>query len=197
MAQRNEATAPMRSAMFHKREFGDVGVESMEWDCTVRERADQGKPFWYNITYTVSAQGLAPCGPICRFARAVSSGLAALLANAVHLKRLRLWPESKSLGLGFDKLGHALITDFLGAGTDIANQERNLVCLGRVMARDESIDGFQLMDEAVLQQEIQRAVDRGRCGISVALTQVIEQVVRFDRLAGCRDQLQHFLPQRR
>src|SRR5690349_7413125 len=124
------------------------------------------------------------------------SALAAVLAQAVDFQRLRLRPEAEGARLRFDQFGHARIADFLGAGAVVADQEWYLVRLGRVVAGNVGVDGFELVDEALLEQEIERAIDRRRRRIAVALAQVVEQVIRLDRLARRRDQFQYFLAQR-
>src|SRR5690349_24567925 len=124
------------------------------------------------------------------------SALAAVLAQAMDFQRLRLWPEAEGAGLRLDQFGDARIADFLGAGAVVADQERYLVRLCRMVAGNIGVDGFELVDEALLEQEIERAIDGRRRCVAVALAQVIEQVIRLDRLARRGDQFQHFLAQR-
>ena len=49
----------------------------------------------------------------------------------------------------------------------------------------------------MFKQEIECALDRGRGRISMPFAQMIEQIVRLDRFARGRNELQHFLAQRR
>src|SRR5690606_14237327 len=87
----------------------------------------------------------------------------------------------------------------------VADQERHRMLRGaRVVAGDERVDRLELVDEAVGEQEIQRAIDGGRrrspgaLGIGgVADTELLEQVVGLDRLAGLGDEAQHPRPDRR
>src|SRR5580658_84786 len=81
------------------------------------------------------------------------SALAAVLAEAVYFQRLRLRTEAKLLGLRLDQLRHALVAHFLRAGAAIADKERHLMRFRRMVAGNEGIDGFQLVDETVLEQE--------------------------------------------
>lgn len=125
------------------------------------------------------------------------SELETRLAGAVYFKGLRLRPESQRSGLRLDQLGHAFIADLLRTKADIADEKRHLVRLCRVVAGDESVDRFELVDEAVLEQKIQRAVHGRRGRIAMQLTQLIEQVVSLDRFIGGSNQLQHFPAQGR
>ena len=122
---------------------------------------------------------------------------AAVPANTVDFEGLALRAESIRSGLNFDQLGDTRIADFPGTGTDVADQERHLVHFGRVMAGNESVDRFELVNEPVLEQKIERAIDRRRRGITVMLTQLVEQIVSLDRLTGGGDQFQHFTTQGR
>ena len=52
------------------------------------------------------------------------------------------------------------------------------------------------MDETLLQEEIERPIDRRRRRVPVVLAQPVEQIVGLDRLARRGDQLEHFPAQR-
>lgn len=58
------------------------------------------------------------------------------------------------------------------------------------MAGHERVDRGQLVHKSVGHQEVQRAVDRGRCigAHALAGTHPFEQFVGLDRLAGFGDQ---------
>src|SRR3546814_15470686 len=65
----------------------------------------------------------------------------------------------------------------------------------RMVAGDEGVDRLELVDEAIGEQEVERAVDGRRCGCpnGVAGRVVLEhfqQVVSLDRLALPRDPFQ-------
>jgi hypothetical protein len=115
----------------------------------------------------------------------------------VDFEGLRLRAEAQGLGLRLDQFGHALVADFLRALALVADQERHLMGLGRMMAGDVRIDRLELVDEAVLEQEIECPLDGGRRGITVLFAQAVEQVVGLDWLARARHQLQDFTTQRR
>ena len=60
----------------------------------------------------------------------------------------------------------------------------------RVVAADECVDGRELVDEAVLEQELERAVDRRRRRGTVGLLHQVEQLVGLHRAVGGGDQSQ-------
>jgi hypothetical protein len=94
------------------------------------------------------------------------------LADTVHFQRLRLGAKTEIVRLPLDQVrDRALVADFGGALAHVADQERNLVGLGRMLAEHEGVDRLKLVDEAVFQQEIQRAVNRGRRRAGVAVAQ--------------------------
>ena len=92
---------------------------------------------------------------------------------------------------------NALVADLDRARADVADQERHLVRFVRMMAADECVDRFELVDEAMLEQEIERAVDGRRCRAATAFAKLIEQVIRLDRLFRSGDELEHAKAQRR
>ena len=120
------------------------------------------------------------------------SALAALLAEAVDFQRLGLRPEAESPRLRLDQLGHPSIADLLRTRAAVADQERHLMRLGRMVAGDVGVDRLELVDETLLEKEIERAIDRGWRGVPVAFAQLIEQVVGLDRFARRGDKRQHF-----
>src|SRR6185312_7795863 len=125
-------------------------------------------------------------------------GRAAPPADAVHFQRLGLGAETEVARLPLDQVrDRALVAHFGRAFAHIADQEWHLVCFRRMLAKHECVDGFQLVDEAVLEQEIQRTIDGGRRRAGMAVAQRFQKIVRLDRLARLRDQLQYFAPQRR
>src|ERR1700754_1475536 len=84
------------------------------------------------------------------------NALTTVLANSMHFHGLPLRCETEGTRLGFDQFGHAGIAYFLGAVTDVTDQERHLMLFGRMVAGDVGVDRLELMDEAVLEQEIER-----------------------------------------
>ena len=104
--------------------------------------------------------------------------VATILANAVHFERLRARLEPVLARLLAEQSRDALVADLDRARADVADQERHLVRFVRVMAADERIDRFELVDEAVLEQEIERAIDRRRRRAAAALAELIEQQAR-------------------
>jgi hypothetical protein len=70
------------------------------------------------------------------------------------------------------------------------------VALGRVVARDVAVHGLELVDEAVLEQEVERAVHGRRRGVLALALEPIQQVVGLHRLALACDELEHPAPER-
>ncbi len=126
-----------------------------------------------------------------------SAGRAALGADAVHLERLRARAEAAIARLLGQQFRDAFVADLERARADVADQERHLVRLVRMMTADERVDRFELVDEAVLEQEVERAIDRRRRGGAVLVLEPVEQIVGLDRLRLGRDQLEHAQAQRR
>src|SRR5690348_15716030 len=85
-----------------------------------------------------------------------NSGLVAMLAGAMHFQRLCLRTEAERLRLRLDQFGDPVVTDLLRAGTGVADQERHLVRFRRMVAGNERIDRFELVNETVLEQEVER-----------------------------------------
>lgn len=78
----------------------------------------------------------------------------------------------------------------------LANQQQKFVLPFRMAATHKGIETLDAMDEPLLQQKIQCAVDRGGlCGFIEGL-QFIQQVVGFDRLMIGPDQFQYPTPKR-
>src|SRR5690606_6150495 len=84
-----------------------------------------------------------------------------------------------------------------GTLAGIADQERDRVRLRtRVVAGDEGVDRRQLVDEAVLEQEIERAVHGRRGRRLVGFLHPVQQLVGLHRAARVGDQPQHLGPDR-
>src|SRR3546814_112571 len=91
-------------------------------------------------------------------------------ADAVHFQRLRLRPEAQRLRARFKLRDHVEVLEFGRTVAAIADQERHRVLRrARVVAGNERVDRLELVDEAVGEQEIERAVDGRRRGGTCAL----------------------------
>ena len=78
-----------------------------------------------------------------------------------------------------------------------ADQKLTLVTVLRTGATDEGVQGRNPVHQPLLQEKVQRAVDRWRRRSSAILPrQGIENVVGAERLVAGPDQLQHPLAQR-
>jgi hypothetical protein len=123
--------------------------------------------------------------------------VAALSTQAMHFQRLRLRPESQGPRLLVQQGGHAFVFKLHGRVATVADQERHRMLQPGLVAAHEGIDRFQFVDEAVFEQEIERAVHGGRCRRPLVVAQVVEQVVGLDRLVGFGHEAQNLLAQRR
>src|SRR5258707_6467671 len=65
----------------------------------------------------------------------------------------------------------------------------------RPRAADIGVERFDAMDEAVLDQEFERAIDGGRRGARMRAAQRLEEGIGADRLVPAPDQPQHVAPQ--
>ena len=66
----------------------------------------------------------------------------------------------------------------------------------RLRAADESVEAVDAVDQALLHQELQRAVDGGRLRRAGPVAEGRQQVVGLDRAVAAPDQLQHPAAQR-
>lgn len=73
-----------------------------------------------------------------------------------------------------------LIADFERARTTITDKKWHLMRLTGVVATNERVDRFELVNEAVFQQEVERAINRWRRGETRAVLEAIKQVIRLD-----------------
>lgn len=67
--------------------------------------------------------------------------------------------------------------------------------LAGMMAADKRVDGFELVDEVVLKQKIQRAIYRWRRRYAGAVLEPIEQIVGLDRNRCLGDELEYAMPE--
>src|SRR5690606_26417874 len=126
-------------------------------------------------------------------------------AEAVPFQRLCLRLEAERLGPLLELRDHVEVLELDRRMAAVADQERHrMLRRARMVAGDEGVDRFELVDEAVGEQEVERAVDRrwrGGAGTLafdvVAGADLFEQVVGLDRLAGVGDQSEHARTDRR
>ena len=74
-----------------------------------------------------------------------------------------------------------LIADFERARTTITDKKWHLMRLTGVVATNERVDRFELVNEAMLKQKIQRAIDRRRRRETRTVLETIKQVIGLDR----------------
>ena len=69
--------------------------------------------------------------------------------------------------------------------------------LAGMAAADEGVHALDAVDQAVLDQEVERAIDGGRRRAEVLVAQLVEQRIGADRLVARPDELEHAAAQRR
>ncbi len=115
----------------------------------------------------------------------------ALTALAMHFQHLGAGMEAERFGFQAEIFSDAFVFQLNRALAGIADQERHRMFDARMMAGHIRVDRRQLVDEPVLEQEIQGAVNRrGRIGAHFGL-HLLKQVVGLDRLPVRGDQPQH------
>ncbi len=62
--------------------------------------------------------------------------------------------------------------------------------VGLLVAADERVQALDTVDEALGEQEIQRAIDSGRLALAAAILQPVQQSIGADRLTCGQNQLQ-------
>lgn len=78
----------------------------------------------------------------------------------------------------------------------IADQQLHGVGVVEVATEDEGVEGFHLVGEALLEQEVERPVDGGRLGVGLGLLQLGQQIVGADGVAMGGKQLEDLAPGR-
>src|SRR5690606_34926293 len=89
--------------------------------------------------------------------------LTAARAQAVDLEGLGLGHEAERAGALVQRGDDLPVLQFDRRMATVADQERHRMLRGtRMVAGDEGVDRFELVDEAVGEQEVERAIDRRR-----------------------------------
>ena len=71
------------------------------------------------------------------------------------------------------------------------------MAMAGIGASDIGVQALELVDQALFEQEIQRAVDGGRGGAGARRLEAVEQRIGTDRGIGVEHQFQHLAAQRR
>src|SRR5262249_28983234 len=128
---------------------------------------------------------------LCRTSRRRPRARAAIRTEARDLDRGAGDGEADLLGARGDRGADAGIVELgrrLAAGADQELPDMALVGIG---AADIGVERFDAVDEAVLDQELERAIDGGRLRAHTLLAEAIEQRVGTDRRVALPDQLEH------
>src|SRR5712692_5615275 len=138
----------------------------------------------------------APLGPmIVTISPARSASETSLSATRAPKATWR--PASSTSGDGAALIASSGLTAGSG-GTGRAlrwSDARQRIPARRPGAADIGVERFDAMDEAVLDQEFERAIDGGRRGARMRAAQRLEEGVGADRLVPAPDQPQHVAPQ--
>src|SRR5579872_6857456 len=98
------------------------------------------------------------CVPQSRRSRPSMRGVAAGFAQPLDLDHLALRQEAR---LGRRFLQHLVETrafDFIGSPAALANQQNALMAMADMLARGIGVAALDLVQEAVLQEKVQRAI---------------------------------------
>jgi hypothetical protein len=98
-------------------------------------------------------------------------------------------------GLAPELIDYATGMHFLGMSTLAAHQEYCCVWLLRMRTGQVGIIGCQAVHQALLEQKIERTVNRWWRRRTPGLAQLVQQMVGAHGLFGFADQLQHLLAQ--
>ena len=105
--------------------------------------------------------------------------------------------KPRRLALEVIEFGKAVAVQLLGVAAFAADQEEAAMRLARMTATDEGVHALDAVDEPVLDQEIEGAVDGGRRRAQVLVAQLVEQRVGADRLVARPHEFEHAPAQRR
>ncbi len=77
-----------------------------------------------------------------------------------------------------------------------ANQQAHVVRFVRVGAADKGVQAVNAVNQALLEQEIEAAIDGGRLDAVIFGGEAVDEFVSLDRLVVCPDQFEHAPTQR-
>jgi len=93
-------------------------------------------------------------------------------------------------------LHDCVVLDFLGRAAIVANHELAFVRMLDIVASDEGADAFDLVNELVREQEVERAINRGGAELAALALQRREQRISADRLVGGENEFEDSPPHR-
>jgi len=128
---------------------------------------------------------------------AIRSSFAAMRADAGDFDHGALWRKSRGARRGFECFAGAAARRLANGAAAITDQKDHKIAAAVVVdASHESVACLDAMDETVLAQEIERAIDRDR-GRARSLPQPVHDFVRAERTVACQQSFQDLPPQRR
>ena len=114
----------------------------------------------------------------------------------MHFEGLRLRCKAQGARLLNQQAGHAFVFQFDRHVAMVTDQKWHRVMAAWLVATYEGIDRFQLVNEAIVEQEVQSPINRGRCDRTTLIAHHVEQGVCLQRLARRSDEAQDALAQR-
>src|SRR5690349_174941 len=114
-------------------------------------------------------------------ARSDESSLKAIRTGTGDLERHVARGKAAAAGRGGDRVRHAGALHLLGIAAVGADQEEAAMRLAGMAAADEGVHPLDAVDQPVLDQEIERAIDGRRGRAEVLVAQLVEQRVGADR----------------
>ncbi len=126
----------------------------------------------------------------------VSDLRGAFLATPLKFDSLAFDRETMAICTGEKASAKIIVVHLLDSPATTADQQLKTVLMLGTVAGKEGIERFDAMDEALFDQEIQRAIDRGRAGGTVFLGKLIQKVVCLECAMTVGDQFQHTSPDR-
>jgi hypothetical protein len=118
-----------------------------------------------------------------------------VVAQAGDLDRSVPDREFELIRLMLDFSDHTRVVDFPGMSALTANQKHGGMRMLRMGAGQIGVIGCQAVDQSLIEQKIQRTVNRRGSCRSAGATQLVEQLVGTDGLLCPADQLEHLLAQ--
>src|SRR5882724_3156048 len=109
----------------------------------------------------------------------------------MHLQRLRARTETERSCLLAEQVCDAFVADFGSGFANVADQKRHMVRHAWMVAAHVGVDRLQFVDKSIIQQKVQCAIDRWRCGVAAIILEPIEQIVSLDRFLRGSDQFQY------
>src|SRR6185437_14355176 len=135
------------------------------------------------VTWEADVSGMKRLADLCRLA---------VGADAGNLDDRCLRREAGRARGAADGLGHRRRRRFADRAAFLADEEHHGIAAGVIVhAGDEGVAALDAVHEALLAQEVERAVDRDRRRPAAVVGEAVDQVVGAERLVTGEQRLQH------